>query len=119
LKNKFKNEKLYKILKNYNVELLDDYVNNRIRQNYKCLKCGNIFESSLVIIQQGYKCRKCYPAKRRYPDSFKEQLDKLKIKLLDNSYINEKYLHNWKCLKCNSEFKEKWNRLRVIKIWCF
>lgn len=60
---KSQTNKMDKILKYFDVELIDKYnLNNREILNFKCLKCGNTFENNYFNIQQGYgKCPICFP----------------------------------------------------------
>jgi len=69
LKNTFRENHLPKLiqeLKINNIELIDDYINNKDKNtsrtyNFKCLKCDNIFSSTLLGSGKIPICRKCYP----------------------------------------------------------
>jgi len=53
---------------------------------------------------------------KKKKDKFIKELGKyleyLKIELLDKEYINAGFKHNWKCLKCNTKFKQIWNEIQ-------
>jgi len=61
---------IFEKMPNYNVKLVDDkYLGTHHRHNFKCLTCGEIFNTSWFQIQNdslsngghGYRCPKCYP----------------------------------------------------------
>lgn len=58
--------KLIESLKTYNVELLDEYINNKDgntsrNYNFKCTKCNHVFTSTLLGSGKIPICRKCFP----------------------------------------------------------
>jgi DNA-directed RNA polymerase subunit RPC12/RpoP len=51
--------RLYIFLSKVELILLDEYVDAYTYNNYKCLKCGNIFQSNWNQVQQGRLCPSC------------------------------------------------------------
>lgn len=85
-------DRLLPKLKINNLELLDDYTVNKnkstsLSYNFKCLKCSNIFTSTLLGSGKIPICRKCFPLLKnsKLEEFFKEFLNNNKIKHLDNN----------------------------------
>lgn len=79
-------------LKNHNLDLLDDYINNKDGNtsrpyNFKCLKCNNIFSSTLLGSGKIPICRECYPIIKnsKLEEIFRNFINELGIKHLDNN----------------------------------
>jgi len=76
--------KLDKILKELNLELLDEeYQNAFYKHRWKCLKCGHEFVQIWNVIQQGYRCPKCYPrSKSKGEDELADFVESLGINIV-------------------------------------
>jgi hypothetical protein len=79
-------------LKSYNLDLLDDYINNKDGNtsrpyNFKCLKCDNVFSSTLLCSGKIPICRKCFPITKnsKLEEIFRDFINELGIKHLDNN----------------------------------
>jgi hypothetical protein len=90
LKEKQLNQLLPK-LKNFNLMLLDEYSvnkkgNSSLPYNFKCLKCENIFTSTIMGSGKIPICRKCFPLVKnsKLEESVRDFLNHNSIKHLDN-----------------------------------
>lgn len=54
---------------NGTIELLGDYINNHSITQFRCLKCGNVWETSVSPILDGHGCPKCYHNSTKKPES--------------------------------------------------
>lgn len=49
-----------KDVSNGTIELIGDYINSHSITQFRCLKCGNVWETSVSPILDGHGCPKCY-----------------------------------------------------------
>lgn len=123
---------------NFKIKLLEEYINTTHKHRWKCLNCNEEFVKSWNKIRDGNLCKCCKTIfkdkidnlktsqpedlinKRRrilnekYKDRIQHELTSiLKIKLLDEEYINSHYFHNWECLECGEKFKHKLYKIKA------
>lgn len=100
-------EELHK--KNYNIELLGNYVDSKTKIKYKCKKCETIGESLPHNLLAGKFCKNCGYKKVssklvKSPKKFEEQFNEKHPTLqLISSYEKDYKKVLYKCLKCNFE----------------
>ena len=103
------------LLKDKNIELLDDYVNARTKVNHKCLKCGLIFLTTPKSIQSSkIGCPSC-SGKKFTMEKYKSLLPN---DIVVESEIYEGCLKKLKhrCLKCGNIWNTKPNH--IIHLGC-
>jgi hypothetical protein len=102
--------------KKHDCEFLDnEYVNKKYKHKIKCNN-NHIFYQSYGS-SKSHNCPKCAIIKknnkRKYNLEFiKKEYLKKNCKFLDKKYINSKYKHNIKCLKCNYIWKQEYNHFQ-------
>jgi len=83
---------------------LDDYFKGvNFAHNYKC-RCGKHYKKSVSSLKQSWRCKECrYKStadKNRYTlDEVKKYFSDRGCEFLDDWYINNRKLHNYRC-KC-------------------
>ncbi|HDG7527435.1 TPA: hypothetical protein PFR81_001927 [Clostridioides difficile] len=107
---------------------LDDeiYLGYNYKHNWRC-SCGNVFKRTWHDIKAYGRvkcevCRRCI--KKDYNDisdvRLIKNMSKNKVNMLiekwleleDDIYVNNKYLHNWKCINCGARFQRTWSNIR-------
>lgn len=93
IKTTIRNNHLLKIipkLKENDLELLDEYITNKSGNTsqpytFKCLKCDNIFSSTILGSGKIPICRKCYPIIKnsKLEQIIKDYLNSIKVKHID------------------------------------
>ena len=125
---KHSDDKVKKLLKEFNVELLDDYVNYTKKLNCKCLVCNFLFTNSLTNMQRftrnkKYKQTPC-PNCNRKINYNNETIDNLLLENRRNiirlsDIQGAKNKTKWKCLICDTEWETApQNLFRGIKTGC-
>lgn len=116
-------QRVYNEIKNKGLEIIDfNYDNNRSKIKVRCEKCGNIFETCYLVIQQGLSgCKKCQYDKMKYSNAeINEKIKKIyggTIVLLDEySGINNKI--KVKCTICGNIWETTPYSLIVQKTGC-
>ena len=57
--------------------------------------------------------QKIYDANiKKFLVKFNTFLDNVNLEFLDDKYVDERYLHSFKCKKCGTEFKQIWNSVQ-------
>ena len=95
LKKTFRKNHLHNLipkLENHSLILIDDYINNKDGStsrpySFKCLKCNNIFSSTLLGSGKIPICRRCYPIVKnsKLEGIIRDFINDLGIKHLDNN----------------------------------
>lgn len=110
---------LYEIRKD--VEPLDEYVTRSEKIRFKCLKCGNIFITTPVLILKGRQCDNCRPRKIKY-DLTGKKFGYLKVIKLDETKHNSNrnyWLCECKCGKTTSVSTSKLNSGYTRSCGCY
>lgn len=101
-------------IKNH-VKLLDKYIDSKTSMKWLCLNCEEqhtgSWQKTLVKIKNDVKI--CYNCKKI--DTIEKTMNdfcKINNLILLDKYKNSKTIANWKCLKCNIQFKKTWSDLR-------
>jgi len=85
-------------------EFLDDsYVSNNYPHNYRC-SCGRESKIRLKNFNKGHRCSGCGGNKKKTLDEVKVIFINGGCEFLDNSYVSNNYLHNYRC-NCGRESK--------------
>lgn len=107
--NEEKNQLVQKIketkFKKYNNE---NYINrDKINQTNQIKYGGNspTCEPKIIKIREEKRNSKMFEKVKNY-------IEMKGLKFLDNNYEHCYYYHNFKCLKCNFEFKQTWNSIQ-------
>ena len=78
--------KVFKKLKDLNIQLLDEFENVTCQVNLKCITCGTLFSSVLDYVFHGYGlCPKCFPP--HTSRFFANEITNFIIKILPNETI--------------------------------
>lgn len=87
--------------------MLDNYVNNNTKIQFKCKKCSNIWMTAPVSIKSGSGCPKCNDTRltNEIVDKFFLE-NHIKTERIDN-YINSQTKIRWKCLECSNIWQAK------------
>ena len=102
---------------NINVTPLDTYINNRKKIKFRCLKCGNVWETIPATVLNGHTCPKCAieitkNKTKKDPIVFINELKKLNPKvILIGDYVNALTKTKFKCKVCNYEWETKPNTI--------
>jgi len=85
-------------------EFLDDsYVSNKHPHNYRC-NCGREAKISLNSFNIGRRCSDCSGTKKKTLEEVRVIFAEGGCEFLDDSYINSKHTHNYRC-SCGREAK--------------
>lgn len=105
---------------NPNITLLSSqYVSALSKMKWECNICHHIFDKRYNEIQQKRGCPKC--SKESMKEKMRYNLDKVKIlckeinknvEIIDEVYINAHTPIKCKCLRCDREYKTKWNYIQ-------
>jgi len=63
-------------------------------------------------LENGYSCSVIKWKYSYFNNKIKNLLNCLNIEFSDDNYIDSLYIHNWKCLKCNNIFQQKWKYIQ-------
>ena len=85
-------------------EFLDDnYVNFKHTHNYRC-SCGREAKIKLNNFNSGQRCSGCGGNKKKTLDEIKAIFAEGGCECLDDNYVNNRHLHNYRC-SCGREAK--------------
>ena len=85
-------------------EFLDDnYVNFKHTHNYRC-SCGREAKIKLNNFNSGQRCSGCGGNKKKTLDEIKAIFAEGGCEFLDDNYVNNRHLHNYRC-SCGREAK--------------
>ena len=103
--------------KNPKIELLDTYVNSRTKVKFKCLKCGNEWETIPHTLVSGHGCPNCSRKEqskktKKSNEQFLKELKNICPNVLPlEEYINAQTKIKCRCIKCGFEWETKPNWL--------
>ena len=103
--------------KNPEIVLLGTYINSRSKIKFRCLKCGNEWETVPHTLVSGHGCTKCSrKQQRKKTKKTNEQFLKELKKICPNVFPLEEYINaqtkiKCKCVKCGNEWETKPNWL--------
>lgn len=104
---KLSNEEVDKRIINKNIIRLDNYINNKIRMNWKCSICNNIWKTKASHILSNSNCPKCIQNATKLSNEIIDKRlleNKRTIKRIGN-YIDYKTKIEWECLIDGNRWK--------------
>ena len=87
--------------------LLVPEIRQKIQQT--CLNKYGVYSTLLIpeVIEKIKQVRY-----NKFNKKLKKYLKELDLVLLDKKYVGYSFKHRWKCLKCETEFKQSWNAIQ-------
>ncbi|MCX7903521.1 MAG: zinc-ribbon domain-containing protein [Caloramator sp.] len=122
------NERMDRIIQEraLKIKRLSDVKGWREKVKFRCLDCGNEWETTPSHIRAGHGCPECAKARRRSvrkrakytTKEVREILEHFNFILLDEHYYNALQKLHIKCNKCLQEFERSLNSIQQGHVLC-